>query len=331
MGDTIMRFSISTLLSQPGGRSERTIFGEAVEQVQLAESLGFHSAWFTEQHFNDFGISPDPLAFAAHLAGVTKTIRLGTGVVVLSIHNPIVIAERAALVDQLSSGRLDFGIGKGHPRQKFEAFNIRPDENEKRFYESHDIIKEAWMEPEINFEGEFFKAKKIRLVPHPIQSPHPPLWIATFGNPDVISFAAQNEYPLLHSSSGDGLKKNLDRYSREFIGSNIPVHGLNRMIYVCDSKTQAWEELQAPARWYVENNPGRADIIPSYDLAVSELIHKLGIIGSPEEVVEQICSLRDEHNVNSLICVFGLGGMSHEKVMASMRLFAEKVMPEFAE
>jgi alkanesulfonate monooxygenase SsuD/methylene tetrahydromethanopterin reductase-like flavin-dependent oxidoreductase (luciferase family) len=326
-----MKFAVSLLQSQHGGQSERVIFRQAVEQTQLAEALGFHAVWLTEQHFNDYGICPDPLTFAAHLAGVTKTIRIGTGVVVLSIHNPLEIAERAALVDQLSGGRLDLGIGKGHPRQNYGVFNIQPEENEPRFYEAHEVLKRAWTEPEFSLDGQFFHAEKVRVVPRPVQSPHPPIWIATFGNPSVIHFAAQQGYPLLHTSGGSGLKQNLGIYRDEFAGPGAPMLSLVRMVYLCEDGEKAWADMQSPARWYVDNNPGRPEKILSYDLAVSEMLSKLGIIGTPQDCIASIRALREEHGIDYLMCVFGPGGVPHEEIMASMRLFAEKVMPEFAD
>ena len=324
-----MKFAINILQSQHGGQDERVIIRQAVEQAQLAEALGFHAVWMTEQHFNDFGICPDPLTFAAHLAGVTKTIRLGTGVVVLSIHNPLEVAERAALVDQLSDGRLDLGIGKGHPRQNYGAFNVRPEENELRFYESLDVIRRAWTEPELSLDGRFFRGGNIRLVPRPAQVPHPPIWIATFGNPSVVQFAARQGYPLLHASSGDGLSQNLALYRAEFVGPGAPEFSLMRMVYVCEDGGRARQEMLSPTRWYVDHNPGRPEKILSYDLAVSEMMSKFGIVGSPQDCIDAIRGLRDSHGIEYLMCVFGPGGVPHENILASMRLFAEKVMPEF--
>jgi len=326
-----MKFAVSLLQSQHGGQSEAVIYRQAVEQTQLAEALGFHAVWLTEQHFNDYGICPDPLTFAAHLAGVTKTIRIGTGVVVLSIHNPLEIAERAALVDQLSAGRLDLGIGKGHPRQNYAVFNIEAEENEPRFYEAHDVLIKAWTEPEFSLDGQFLHAEKVRVVPRPFQAPHPPIWIATFGNPSVIHFAARQGYPLLHTSGGTALNQNLEIYRAEFAGPGAPTFSLVRMVYLCENGDQARADMQAPARWYVDNNPGRPEKILSYDLAVSEMLSKLGIVGTPRDCIEAIRSLREAHGIDYLMCVFGPGGVPHEDIMASMRLFAEKVMPEFAD
>jgi alkanesulfonate monooxygenase SsuD/methylene tetrahydromethanopterin reductase-like flavin-dependent oxidoreductase (luciferase family) len=326
-----LKFALGLLQSQTGAVPEALIFRQAVEQVQLAEALGFHSAWFTEQHFNDFGVCPDPLLLIAHLAAKTQEIRLGTSVVVLSLHNPMVLAERAAFADQLSGGRLDLGIGKGHPRQNYTAFGMDPSESEARFYEAHDFIMKAWSGEEFSFEGAFFRAEKIRLVPRPVQAPHPPIWVASFGNPAMLRFAARNGYPLLHTFTGDSLRQNLQLYRSEYRGSGGQGSILTRMVYLEEDGDRAREEMRLPARWYIDNNPGRPAAIASYELAVSEFIHKLGIIGSPEECIEQIHSLHSEHQIDHLACIFGPGGVPHEKIMASMRLFAEKVIPEFAD
>jgi alkanesulfonate monooxygenase SsuD/methylene tetrahydromethanopterin reductase-like flavin-dependent oxidoreductase (luciferase family) len=326
-----MKFAVGLLQSQTGAFPDGQILGQTVEQVRLAEALGFHSAWVTEQHFNTFGVCPDPLTMLAHLAGMTQRIRLGTSVVVLSIHNPLAIAEQAALVDQLSGGRLELGIGKGHPKQNYQAFGVQAGESEARFYEAHDVLKLAWTGEEFSFRGKFTTAENVRLVPRPVQSPHPPLWVATFGNPDMIRFAARNGYPLLHTFAGDSLGQNLELYRREFVGAGTPVMNLIRMVYLEADGERAREVMRSPARWYIDNNPGRPPLIADYDRAVHDFIHKLGIIGSPQEAVERIRCLRDEHRIEFLACLFGPGGVPHEKVMASMRLFAEQVMPEFAD
>lgn len=325
-----MKFAISLFQSRTAGQSERTIYCQSLEQTKLAEALGFHAVWFTEQHFNDFGVCPDPLTFAAYMAGETKTIRLGTAVVLLSIHNPVVLAERAALVDQLSGGRLDLGIGKGHAKLNYSAFGITSEENEARLYEAHDLIKMAWTQEEFSYHGKFFNIEKVRIVPRPFQSPHPPLWVASFGNPSSISFAAQNGYPLLHSFSGDGFRKNIDLYQSEYSGTSAPIIAVARAVHLHEDGDQARREMNGPIRWFIDNNPSRPAQVLSYELAINQFIKNIGIIGSVDECIESIQVLQQEYQVEYLACIFGQGGLAHEKIMSAMRLFAEKVMPNFA-
>lgn len=326
-----MKFSISLFQSRTNSQPDREIYCQAVEQIQLAEALGFHAAWFNEQHFNDFGVCPDPLGFATYLAGVTKTIRLGTAVVVLSLHNPVVIAERAAMVDQLSEGRLDFGIGKGPVKLDYGAFAMGFDESEARFYEAHDLLKTAWSTEEFTYHGKFFNAENIRIIPRPFQLPHPPMWVASFGNPSSIEFAARNGYPVISTFGGDGLKHNMALYRTQYTGTTAPVIAVGRAIHLHQDAEQARRDMLGPARWYVDNNPGRREPVLNYELALDDYFNKLGIIGSVEECTERIRVLHTEYNVDHLVCIFGLGGLAPDKIMTAMRLFAEKVMPEFAD
>jgi alkanesulfonate monooxygenase SsuD/methylene tetrahydromethanopterin reductase-like flavin-dependent oxidoreductase (luciferase family) len=326
-----MKFSVSLFQSRTAGQSDRSIYGEAIEQIRLAEALGFHAAWFNEQHFNDFGICPDPLSFAAYLAGVTGRIRLGTAVVVLSLHNPVVVAERAALVDQLSKGRLDLGIGKAPAKVNFGAFGVEPAESSERFSEAHALLKAAWSGEAFSFQGKYFSVQDVHIVPRPLQSPHPPIWVASFGSPESITFAAENGYPLIHTFGGETLKKNMDLYRNQFRGPGAPLTVVGRALHLHREGGRAREEMAGPARWYVENNPGRRGPILSYETALSDFFDKLGIIGSVEECIERIRLLQTEYRVDQLVCIFGLGGLAHEKIMAAMRLFAEKVMPEFVD
>lgn len=324
-----MKFAIGLLQSRYAALADGLIFQQTIEQVQLAEALGFSSAWFTEQHFSDFGVCPDPLVLISYLAAVTKRIRLGSSVAVLSLHNPMLIAERAALVDHLSDGRLEFGIGKGHPRQDYTAFGMDASESEARFYEAHDFIRAAWSGELFSFHGKFFEAETIRSVPRPAQSPHPPIWVASFGNPAMLRFAAHQGYPLLHTFTGDALRNNLEIYRNEYRGLDVPDSILTRMVYVQEDGDRARAEMRGPAHWYIDNNPGRPAFIPNYDLAIEEFINRLGIIGSVDECIAKVRFLQEEHHISYLACIFGPGGVSHENIMASMRLFAEKVMPEF--
>lgn len=326
-----MKFSVSLFQSRTAGQSDRTIYCEAIEQIQLAETLGFHAAWFNEQHFNDFGVCPDPLTFAGYLAGVTRTIRLGTAVVVLSLHNPVVVAERAALVDQLSGGRLDLGIGKGPAKLKYSVFGMEFEESEARFYEAHDLIKTAWSKQDFSYHGRFFNADDIHIIPQPFQIPHPPLWVASFGSPSSISFAARNGYPVLSTFGGDNLKKNMEAYRSQYIGTGTPIMAVGRAIHLHQDRARAQREMEGPARWYIDNNPGRRAPILSYELALNDFYNNLGIIGSVDECIASIQLLKTEYGVDHLICIFGLGGLAHEKIIAAMRLFAERVMPEFAD
>lgn len=324
-----MKFALGLLQSRQGAEPESQIFQQTIERVQRAEELGFEAVWITEQHFNDFGVCPSPLTFLAHLAGLTSRIRLGTSVVVLSIQNPIRVAENAALVDQLSGGRLDLGIGKGHDQLNYQVFGTRSAENEGRFFEAHEVIKAAWSDNPFTYDGDFYQVERIPLVPRPVQTPHPPIWVASFGNPDTIRFAAENGYPLLPTFSGDSLDEKLGLYRHEFVGEGTPVISLIRTLHVRQEGEEARNDMRRPARWYLKNRPGSSPQTPINELAVERFLNDFGIIGSPEFCRDRIGALERDHNLDYLVCLFGAGGLVHEKTMASMEMFATEVMSEF--
>src|SRR5262245_37507264 len=174
-----MKFGLfqSVQLPEPGAQAK--YYREALEQVRWAEDLGYHSVWFTEHHFSRHGIVPASMAVLAYLAGVTRSIRLATAVAVLPFHNPIQLAEEAATVDVLSDGRLDFGVGRGYQWGEFHKFNIPMDEATRRFEESLEVMTKAWTATEpFDHRGEFWSFNDMTLHPKPIQTPHPPIWVA---------------------------------------------------------------------------------------------------------------------------------------------------------
>src|SRR5437660_11456288 len=172
------------------GRTQEEAFAEALSVADIAEESGLDGVWLAERQFaaprrpTDPGgagipsIASVPLVLAAAIAGRTKRVRIGTGVSVLPLCHPIRTAEEAATVDQISQGRLDFGVGRsGFPRA-YSGYGIRYDESRDRFQESLEVILKAWTEPGFSHSGKYFTADNLTVVPRPYQKPHPPIWVA---------------------------------------------------------------------------------------------------------------------------------------------------------
>jgi len=161
-----------------------------------AEALGYHSNFLVEHHFSGMGQVSASLNLLTFLAARTSTIRLGTAVVVLPWHNPILIAEEAATLDQLSNGRLDFGVGKGYRPSEFGGFCIPIEEATERFEEAMAVIKQAWSaQGRFSHHGKRWRYENVVVEPPPLQKPHPPLWLAA-GKPDSLAYAARQGYRL---------------------------------------------------------------------------------------------------------------------------------------
>lgn len=167
-----------------------------LEGVIEAEALGYHSNFLVEHHFSGMGQVSASLNILSWLAARTSVIRLGTAVVVLPWHNPVLIAEQAATLDLLSNGRLDFGVGRGYRHIEFRGFCIPIEEAEERFEEAMAVIRKAWTTAgRFSHHGRRWHFEDIVVEPACVQKPHPPLWLAA-GRPDSLAYAARNGYNL---------------------------------------------------------------------------------------------------------------------------------------
>src|ERR1700689_1918922 len=153
-------------------------FRDFIDYNVEAESLGFHSTFVVEHHFTGFGQVSATINLLTWLGARTKTLRLGTAVMVLPWHNPVLLAEQAATLDLLSGGRLDFGIGSGYRYNEFTGFQIAPEEAEARFEEAVAVMGRAWTTRQsFSHHGRFWHFEDIVVEPPPAQHPHPPLWV----------------------------------------------------------------------------------------------------------------------------------------------------------
>jgi alkanesulfonate monooxygenase SsuD/methylene tetrahydromethanopterin reductase-like flavin-dependent oxidoreductase (luciferase family) len=151
-------------------------YAEILEQVELAETLGYHSAWFGEHHYSGYSFgSPPVIAMAA--AARTKRIKLGTGVSVIPLNHPIRLAEEYAMLDVLSGGRLEYGIGRGFLNYSYTVFGVNPDESHGRYREGTELILKAWTaDGPFSFEGNYWQLSGYTFFPKPLQKPHPPVF-----------------------------------------------------------------------------------------------------------------------------------------------------------
>src|SRR6516165_4888349 len=172
-------------------------FHDFVEFNVEAEALGYRATFLVEHHFTGWNQVSATLQLLTWLAARTTTLRLGTAVVVLPWHNPVLLAEQAAMLDLMSGGRLDFGIGKGYRHTEFEGFGIPPEEAQARFDEALEILLEAWTtRGRFSHQGRFWRFQNVVVEPPPKQTPHPPLWTRA-GSPASIKRAAERGHNLI--------------------------------------------------------------------------------------------------------------------------------------
>lgn len=348
-----MKFGLfqSVQLPEPGAQAK--YYKEALEQVIWAEQLGFDSVWITEHHFSRHGIVSATLAVLAYLAGVTSTIRLGTAVAVLPFHNPVQLAEEAATVDLLSNGRLDFGVGRGYQWGEFHKFDVPMEEASRRFEEAMEVITKAWTGTEpFDHHGEFWHFNEMTVHPKPVQTPHPPVWVAA-SSPASLDRVAHHDWNLL-IGQGESLSQVAAQveYFRTALGEAGFQYSPDRVVaaramYTAPSQEQARRDAEAPFMWFkqtgqevsappdhrVELLPDdfkeyRRRYVPGASASYEAMLENVTLFGTPDFVAERIERLR-QSGVDNLIFFVNYGGIENRKVLASLELFASEVMPWF--
>jgi alkanesulfonate monooxygenase SsuD/methylene tetrahydromethanopterin reductase-like flavin-dependent oxidoreductase (luciferase family) len=309
-------------------------FKDYIDYVIEAEALGYASVFIVEHHFTGFGQVSATLNLLTWIGALTSKIRLGTAVIVLPWHNPVLLAEQAATVDLLSGGRLDFGIGKGYRHNEFASFRIPMEEGQARFEEAIDIITKSWVSNErFDFKGQYWAFDGIVVEPPTIQRPHPPFWQGA-GHPESIRRVAARGHNLLldQFASIEETVKRFGIYRAAMIengfGFNPHQVGVARAFFVADTQAEkdaaierrmaAQKRLHGISQRPDQNNT--ASIMAFSD--TREANEEATLFGSPDEIIAKVRRLRDQGVEYILL---NGGGTSRQ----NLRRFAREVMPHF--
>ena len=345
-----MKFSIIIVPQVRKGEPE--VFDQIVEQIEYAEELGYDTVWLTEHHFSPYGRAAVP-SIAAHAIARTKKIRISTAVVVLPFHHPVRVAEEWATLDHMSKGRVDVGLGRGNQPAEFKGFGIPMDEAEQRFSESLAIIKRAWTEERFSYDGQFWQIEDLSILPKPYTKPHPPLWQAALSDYTVQKVINRDINGLIgpYLCPYETLKTNyFDVWHgrlREAGRTDLAL-AHNEFVYVGESDVQVKADIEENIMWYIrtaakiwgERDRSKVasqyanynDILEYLDVVpFDEVYNELGMFGTPDAVAEKVRWMRDEGGVEQLINFTWFGGISQEKALRNMELFAQEVMPRFKE
>jgi alkanesulfonate monooxygenase SsuD/methylene tetrahydromethanopterin reductase-like flavin-dependent oxidoreductase (luciferase family) len=345
--DATMRFGFFDQLPCAEGFTEVQRYGDFLAQIELGDQLGFDTAWLGELHFSRaFSISADPLMVLAAAAQRTTRIRLGTAVSLLPLHNPVKIAEQAATADILSNGRIEFGVGRGTAPLHYDGYGIPQEESRERFEEALNFILAAWNGESFSYDGKYFRARNLSVVPRPVQRPHPPVRIAA-NSPDTFPLAARRclsifATPLINPP--DKLKEGLAVYRSSLPAGAAGDAALAFPVHVAASRDAARRECEPGLLRFLREAAERLRPLGETDIRSFEafrqvlariervkfedLDREMGVFGDPDYCVERVRALRRDYGIDEFICYFNQGGiMDHALVRQSMTLFAEEVMP----
>jgi alkanesulfonate monooxygenase SsuD/methylene tetrahydromethanopterin reductase-like flavin-dependent oxidoreductase (luciferase family) len=310
-------------------------FREWVDYVVEGEALGYDSIFVVEHHFTGYGQVSASLNLLTWVAARTKTLRLGTAVIVLPWHNPVLLAEQAATIDLLSGGRLDFGIGKGYRHAEFASFCVPQEEADERFDEGLAVILKAWTSDErFSHHGKFWHFEDIVVEPPTAQKPHPPIWMAA-GNPDSIRKVAQRGYKLLldqHASTPLTIerfniyKAEVEKLGRRFDPLDV---GVCRAFFVArtpEEKAKAIATRLANQQRLVKagsapDEKGTASLL-SFDQTLDAAAES-AMYGTPDEIAAKLETLRSAGIEHIL-----LNGPTGSR--ENLRAFARDIMPGFS-
>ena len=340
-----MDFGTFLLLQTPSAKSPEEIFARGTEIAQAADRLGYESIWCAEHHFSTYGYLSRPLMYATHLAARTERIRVGSAVVVLPLHHPLIVAEEIATADLLSGGRLDVGLGRGYQTYEFERLGHTLDESRERFEESVDILLKAFAGEPFGYEGKHYRFDETSVFPIPVQKPHPPIWVVG-QSPESIVATARRGFNLVSGGFGVPLER-LREFRTAFDEtltdpaqkSQIRV-STQRPVYVTHDESEL-PAIVEQARWNMRVTlslrqglerveKGHAIAIPfDNEPDTDELLDRFFIMGTPERCIAKLDELRGAMKMNHFNCSFWFGDLSQEQVLRSMTLFAEEVMPAF--
>ncbi len=353
-----MRFGWLALALSPSPGEDASRIEQMIEQVQEAESLGFSDVWLTEHYFTGESVYNDAILFASALAMKTKRIRIGFAVVQTPFHHPIRLATQLALLDNLTKGRIDVGVGKGtiYNEYEFVGHGLRSADSRERMEEVVDILQRCWTETPLYYEGDFYTLFVPDIRPRPIQKPGPPIWRSVI-SPNSFKECGRLGMPILTSRLPverirerwnlyqEGLKEG--GHDKTTCRKLLEQSALWRNVYVAESDAKAEDELSellTKTRQHMMHvrkayNPKDFVIDPatlndwtnpevSDERGVAMAMKTGSLYGSPSRVCEQVAEIENA-GVRHLLCQTGFGDMDHDQNLASMRLFSEQVMSAF--
>jgi len=345
-----MDFGLFFLMQRDEQWSESAVYDSDVQQMLAAESLGYQSVWIAEHHFNDYGLCPAPPVLAAFVAARTSRLRLGMGVSLLPLHHPIDLAEQLAVLDVVSGGRLDVGIGRGGTLQDYQTFRSERADARLRIEEGIALMRDCWTGAPFDFAGQFHSAERVHVRPRPAQRPHPPLYIACNSEDSVLS-AARLGLPMLSSFfvPVDELQRRRGVYreaSRAAGRSEADIDALERqgwgmrVVHVAPDREEALRATEPPFMGYqhkmarLRSDATGGSVPNSFDRSLLRLrafadylADGWALIGTPAEVRDGLQHYLEVTGYQRVLLLMALPGLPTPLALRSMRMFATEVAP----
>ena len=311
------------------GRSIGEFYAELLEQAEAAEEWGFDSFWVAEHHFHEYGGVPRPPVLLDAAAQRTRRIRLGSGVVVLPFDHPLRVAEDYAMVDVLSGGRLNLGVGSGYLAHEYAGFGVDPAEKRARFDEALEILLRAWTGERFSYAGAYYRFDEVRLNVRPVQQPRPPVWVATLRTDAGARVGARGLpamfIPYASAETLEQMAAGLRDYRAAFIAAGGRAADATAPFGFHAYCGETTAEARAEARPFMERYVRTrlyAVQRPFETLVEQDVV----AIGDPDEIL-RVARRYEAAGFTHFLAIVNFGGLPHKRVLRSMELMARHVLP----
>ena len=316
-------------------------YHNSLEQIALAEKYGFDMVTTSEHHMvEDNGYFPSNMVTCAGIATRTEKMRIGTCVLLLPFYHPLAVAEDATVLDIMSRGRFVLGVGLGYRREEFAAFNVPFEERAARFEEALGLVRRLMTERSVTHTGPYFPMEDVTLMPRPVQKPCPPIWVAA-KLPAAIRRAARmgNAWFADPVTPLKVLKERkqvyLDALAETGKDASQVEFPLRREAYVAEESERAWEEAREPMLYNYQEYLDWGHLVDDEGRPVKrgaeamENLRRRFIVGSPSDCIRQIRRYQEELGTTSIHFRIQFPGLDHGKILNSIRLLGEEVLPHF--
>jgi alkanesulfonate monooxygenase SsuD/methylene tetrahydromethanopterin reductase-like flavin-dependent oxidoreductase (luciferase family) len=335
------------------GRTDAETFAEAFAQIDAAEELGLDVMWLAELHFDpQRSVLAAPLTIASAVAARTSRIKIGIAVQVLPLCHPLRVAEEGATVDQISRGRLIFGVGRSGLPRTYEDYGVSYAESRDRFTEVLDIVEQAWSSPAVRYAGKYYRVDNVAVTPKPFQKPLPPIRIAA-ASPDTYPAVGARGLAIFinarHGSFAEFAPAIRD-YREAYVAAGHPGRGqvyLRVPTYLAETAVRAREEpRESLMHFYREQAErlrdslsragtraieGRAERLQRLEkLTYDEALDGQVLVGTPDQVEARLRELQDELGIDGILAELNCGGLiPHTQVMTALQLLCREIKPRF--
>jgi alkanesulfonate monooxygenase SsuD/methylene tetrahydromethanopterin reductase-like flavin-dependent oxidoreductase (luciferase family) len=322
------------------------IYEQRLRMLEAADRAGFYCYHVAEHHGTPLGMAPSPGLFLAAAAERTRRLRLGPLVFILPLYDPLRLLQEVCMLDHLSRGRLELGVGRGTSPFEVALYGRDPAETRAMFREALDILTQGLATGRVNYEGRYYTYRDVEVMLRPVQQPYPPLWYPT-STPESVPWVAQHGLHTMFSHILRSLARTrefIDAYDRAYAErpdgttalnahAGPPFRGIFRQVYVAETDADALREAKpAYAAWFANYNylwakHGRLDRHGDEEDFAYALERRGVLVGSPATVRAQVQECLDVTGANYFAAGFAWGSFTTEQVLRSLDLFAREVMP----